>query len=692
VRLPIVWTIFRKELRDSLRDRRTLIMMVGLPMLLYPLLILGSAKLVETRRESSEERTSLVALWGEAPAALRDQLVEAEKIDVTGSAGEPEALPRATGEDFEASDEVIEAARSVILEKKVDAVAMVWPGATAALAKERLGHLSVFFDSVRPDSQKARTRLEDVVREYRTEVLKKRVLQRGLPEEFATPVELHAENVATGSRQFGMALGSVLGFILILMSALGGFYAAIDLTAGEKERGTMETLLCAPLRSQEIIAGKFLAVWAISLVASSANVASMGAAFSRIAAGVTEMHMTLGEYLLSLAFLIPISFMLSAVFLAVAVFAKDFKDGQNYLTPVLMVVLAPLIVVALPGVELNAYTAFVPVANIALLIKAVFLAEARPDGIFLTMLASCLYAGLAVLGAAKVFERETVLLGGPASWRDMLRIERKTGETPSATVGLTLFAVVLVVAFYGSLLLVDAGIIPMLLANQFGFFLAPTLAVAALYRYSWRETFSLRPLGWRGVAGSVLIGVSAWAFAAGVLVRLLPPPESLVRAMEKILMLDDQSVPLVVLWLVVAITPAVCEETLFRGLILSGLRSYGMWPAIGVTALLFGLAHASIYRLLPTAFLGLVLGYAVWKTESVFAGIVIHALNNGLMVSLARSKTVVDAFGLEDSTELPWSLTLGGTVLLLAGLLVMRSVGGTEKREDAGREDHSSEL
>ena len=138
MRLPIVWTIVRKELRDSLRDRRTLIMMVGLPVLLYPLLILGSVKLAETRRESSEERTSLVALWGEAPAALRERLEGAEKIKVTGSAGEPEELPAAASGDSEANEEVLEAARGVILGKEVDAVAMVWPGAAAALADDRV--------------------------------------------------------------------------------------------------------------------------------------------------------------------------------------------------------------------------------------------------------------------------------------------------------------------------------------------------------------------------------------------------------------------------------------------------------------------------------------------------------------------------------------------------------------------------
>ncbi len=701
MRFSIVWTIFRKELIDSLRDRRTLIMMVGVPLLLYPLLVIGAAKLQESQSEASEARNSKVALWGRFPAALVERLKAHGKIEVYEWLGAPSRIrldleagrlsppprrvpvaPRTPAAEKQGETKappepdtaVVAAARPVILNRRVEAVLVAWPGLAEASRADTLGHVSVLYDSVRADSRKAQERLTEEANAFRLGLVADRVRARSLDPGFATAVEMHSQNVAPPDRRTGMLLGSVLGYMLILISAMGGFYSAIDLTAGEKERGTMQTLLCAPVRSTEIIGGKFLAVWVISLLATLANLASMGATFSRVAAFGGEMRMTIGAYALTLVVLLPVSFLLSALFLAVAAFAKDFKDGQNYLTPLLMALIMPLFVAATPQVELNPWTAFVPLVNIALLIKALFVSEAKPDAIFLTLLSSAAYAMLAILLAAKVFEREAVMLGGRESLRGMFTIRRRPGETPDPSLALLLFAVVLVLAFYGSLLLSGAGTVVSILVIQYGFFLLPCLAIVAGIGFSARKTLALRLPPWRGLLAAVLLGLSAWTLAAGLLVRLLPPPESMIKAFEKIFLLREETVPLWMIWLLFAATPGLCEEILFRGFIQSGLRGLGKWPALLVTALLFGLAHSSIYRLLPTMALGLVIGYTVWKTRSIVCGMIIHALSNGVALTLARSETLVRELGLKGVVFLPWSITLAGGVVVLVGLLLLRGL------------------
>jgi sodium transport system permease protein len=192
-------------------------------------------------------------------------------------------------------------------------------------------------------------------------------------------------------------------------------------------------------------------------------------------------------------------------------------------------------------------------------------------------------------------------------------------------------------------------------------------------KYPWAATFSLRPPPWRGLLAAVLIGVSGWAAIGGLVIRLLPPPESLVKALEKIVLLEDDQSPLWLAWLVIAVTPAICEEFLFRGLILSGLRRLGRWPALLLSSLLFAVAHASIYRLLPTFFLGLCLGYIVLRTGSIYCSMIIHLLNNGLAVTLARSPSLAKRFGLEDATYVPWWLTIGASVVLVAAFWILLS-------------------
>jgi sodium transport system permease protein len=129
-----------------------------------------------------------------------------------------------------------------------------------------------------------------------------------------------------------------------------------------------------------------------------------------------------------------------------------------------------------------------------------------------------------------------------------------------------------------------------------------------------------------------------------------------------------------VLWLAIGVMPGVCEEIFFRGFVLSGFRRLGKWPAILIAAFLFALAHASIYRLLPTLWLGIVFGYAVWKTRSIVCGMVAHALNNALMVTLARTPSLAEAAGGKGATALPWSWTVTGILATAAGLALLASI------------------
>ena len=608
--------------------------------------------------------------WEAIPADVREALS-------VGSVAIPETLPetperrgRRVPVRVEHENPVLTAARAAISGRHADAVIVLWESLGRGTEPDGLGTVSVYYDSVRPDSVKAFQRVDAALTQYRGTLLAARERDRGLPRGFASGLEILPRNVAPESRRSAELLGMILPFILVVMSLLGGFYPAIDLTAGEKERGTMQTLMCAPLRPAEIIVGKFLTVWVMALIAALANVASLAATLARIVPG-QQLTVSPAAYVLTFLMLVPVTFIIAAVFLAVAAFARDFKDGQNFLTPVYMVLAMPAAVTMLPGAQLTGATAFVPVLNIALLIKGLLLGEAPADLVFLTLASSAMYAMLAVLLAARVFQQEQVLLGGRQSLAQLFGIERKKGGVPSPSLVLVSYAAVLVAVFYGSLLLEHASVLRRLLVTEFGMFLAPTLAIVFLMGFSAREALSLRLPSFRGAVAAALVGVSAWAVAGGILIRLLPPPETLAKALEKILLLDGRPAPLWVVWLVIGVTPAVCEELFFRGFVLSGLRRAGMLPALAITAVLFGLAHSSIYRLLPTAFLGFVFGYVVWKTRSVACSVLAHTLNNGLMATLVFKPSVAARLGVGTSAYLPWSLTAIGSVVMLLGLALL---------------------
>jgi sodium transport system permease protein len=470
MRWKIAVTIFRKEFLEALRDRRTLIMLVGIPLLLYPLMILVSSRLVESEMEASKERPSTIAVWGDAPAPLLEYFKSREKLKVSLWLGAPESLrkdldagrvaapkfptPLEERDDRNLREKpepeetaVLKAARAVILDRKADAVVVAWPGLAKEFVRGGSGKLSVFFDSVRGDSRTASDRLSDDLRYFRKITLNSREVERGTPAGFTQAIDARAQNVAPKSRKSGMLLGLILPALLIAMSVTGGFYSAIDMTAGEKERGTMQTLLCAPLSPVEIITGKFLAVWAISLIGTLCNVVSMALTFTRITIGGGEISVSIWNFVLAFVLLIPISSLSSALFLAVAVFARGFKDAQSLMTPLLLAMIFPLALVNTPNTALTPWTAFIPIANIALLAKGLFVGDVKPDDVFLTLLASMIYAMLALLFAARVFERENLLLGGKESVRAILSLDGRGKGIPTPALALVSFAIVQVALF-----------------------------------------------------------------------------------------------------------------------------------------------------------------------------------------------------------------------------------------------------
>jgi sodium transport system permease protein len=707
MRPRIVWTIFQKEITEALRDRVTLLVLVGLPFVAYPLTMLLTVKVIEHQAFVEDRRVSSIAMWGVGaatlvdwlaptnnrlklerwqgiPASLRSEL-EAGRLQPPARTNPPSAPPELRlglghiepTSDTEPDDAVITAARAVVSSKQVDAVLIVWPGFDDALQQQALGRVSVYYDSVIPNSALAWSRLSDQLGKFRRQLVKDRQRARGLPEGFVTALEVREDNIAPVQRQLGDAVGRLLPLVLIMLSVIGSMMAAVDMTAGEKDRATMQTLLCAPVRSLEIVGGKFLAVWTVGFLSAAVNVACFGFISWRMTA-LAHIHLVpFGTLAAVIVLLVPATWTIAALFMAVAAIARDAKDAGNFLAATLLLVLFPVGATLLPGVELNSWTCFAPLANLSLLIRALLVGEVAGHLIFLTLLSSLAYAGLALALAARVFGREQILLGGPLSWRGLLRGDPGRATAPTPALVLTFFALVLVGFFYVGLSLIEHSLVTMLLVTEFGVLLSPAVGLAVVRKFPLAQTFSLRRPHWRSLLGSTLIGLAASLAVSGLVSRIVTAPDEWQREFIKTLQLGDQSPQLWKLWLVLALTPAVCEETFFRGLMLSGLRRWGPWAAIGISALLFGLVHGSLYRLLPTFILGLLLGYAVWRSGSLYCSVLIHTLNNGLIATLvwsARGKTLA-------AESAPWSLTLGAVVVTGVGLALLT---GPKASKDSG--------
>ncbi len=380
-------------------------MMLVLPALLYPgtMLLVGSVMAAGKERLAREELTIAVAS-DDADQFLRSQ----------------PAPPRTTWRRVTRPE-----GEALLRQKELRAVVDAPAGAFAAMQSGEQAEVTVVYTKRYDESTEAFDRVKRVLDAASQGALKLRLTAAQLPETFAEPVKLESVDIDFQKDLGPLIASRLLPIILVMMLFMGALYPAIDVTAGEKERGTLETLLVAPVRPLQVMAAKYLTVAAIASLATCANLAAMAATFAfGLKLGEAQeitLHFSLGQVLTMLGCLVPAAFMVSGIALAIASLARNFKEAQSLLTPVTLIGILPGMLALMPGIELNPLTAAVPLLNVALLVKAVILGAAHPLEVAITLGSIALCSLGALKLAANAFASEALRFGGTESWRGLFR-------------------------------------------------------------------------------------------------------------------------------------------------------------------------------------------------------------------------------------------------------------------------------
>ena len=265
-------------------------------------------------------------------------------------------------------------------------------------------------------------RLERALKKYNEHIVQERLAANHLSDAVLSPFDVKQENVVSEEKSWGELLGGLIGYMVVLLCLTGGMYPAMDLTAGEKERGTMETILSSPVSRVDLVFGKFFLVLTAALVTSTLSVISMGGSFAVLrmahaadqasdpSRGPTFMLHVGPQTILSIFIMaVPLAVLFSASLMAIAIFAKSYKEAQTYTTPLMMVVILPAVAAMLPGAELNARLALVPILNASLLCKELVAGTYHWNYIAIIFGSTCVYAAVALLLCVKMFQREDVL-------------------------------------------------------------------------------------------------------------------------------------------------------------------------------------------------------------------------------------------------------------------------------------------
>jgi sodium transport system permease protein len=651
-----LYVIFHREVRDQLRDRRTLFMIFVLPMLLYPILGLGIIQLT-----AQEQKPRTVVIVGteflpKTPPLLNPKgdgfnpSLFTTQSEVERLVVRQELASGPWGDPRRGEQEIRTGAASAVM--------MIPRNLPEQLQHENEIDIPIKYNSVDETSQNTYGLLRDVLSSWRTSIVAGRLKRDQKAESYTEPIQVKAENVATATELGGSLWSRLFPFLLVMMSLTGALYPAVDICAGEKERGTMETLLISPARRSEIVLGKFLTVMLASVMTALLNLASMAlmglqlalyvgtlapdSSKRTVARALSPPPMEAAVWIILL--LIPLAAFFSAVCLALAVLARSMKEGQYYMTPLYLVCLPLIFLTFFPGVELNPFYSLVPVTGVALLLRVLILGNYDVAARYFlpVLLPTTLYAAVALRWAIDQFQREDVLFReaerfSMSSWLRHLFRDREptpTGTQATLCFSLMLTASWVLMQYLGTskqglgLASVVAGQLVILFPPLIMAFLL-TSAPRRTLRLNWPEPRYLL------LAVALVLALNPLVNELRPVVEWLFPISSTIKGVLGQLMTGTYSLGIILV--VFALIPAVCEEVAFRGFILSGLeRQRRTRSAILLSALMFGFLHVLLslfQQLFNATVLGIILGLLAVRSRSLVPGIIFHFLNNALAVS-----------------------------------------------------------
>jgi len=608
----VILAILRRELRDVLRDRRTLITNFVMPIVFYPLLMIGMATLGKAERDRLDSTTLPVVVREEGrvlaafdPASpsggFAARLAEDKRLVPTSPADPDAAL------------------------KSGDVLAIIdVPGDLAKRVREGVAtDVAVTLFTSDPLSGEVSDAVERAVTAYRGGI---------------APLNRKVVDLSPPNERGAAILGGILGIILVTFALSATLLPAIDLVAGEKERGTLEALLISPASRTDIVLGKFLTVLVVATASTAVSLGSLAFSMNSMLSGLdtavpVEISMTPLQFASIFLALVLVASLFAALGLAVSAFARSFKEAQTWLGP-LMFVSFPLCFLAMPQTATLHAFACVPLTNVALLVKDMLRGQAQAFDVALVIVEMSVLAAVALAWTISLFRREDVIFregGVPLFRRD------ETRRTPPATAALLAVFAAFVVGLQAGPKLLAWHPAAAIVGSQVAFFLAGVVL--------WKAT-TASGIGWIGskpaarhVGAGVCIGLGGLLFNAQMhALRSAWFPGSsgledvLSKALESVVSLG---VPMA--FLLIAVLPGIAEETLFRGSVQPAFGTRRRWVGIVVSAVAFGVIHIVPEQILSATILGLLLGWLRASTGSLIPCMVAHVVNNGLTVLAATA-------------------------------------------------------
>ena len=392
-------TIFRKEFTDTIRDRRTVMFMIVIPLLMAPL-FLGVITMIQMKmvRKAAQKTLSVALVQNHNANAFCDSLKLRKDIRILSPIAVDSLQPR-------------------LRRGALDAGLVIAGNFDSSVAANLSGNIQLYYRSS-DDYNIVKSRIMDLIKDYEKKLINVRFENLKLDQSIVDAVNVEEHDVATKKETIGKAAGGMLPYIFVLFCFMGAMYPAIDLIAGEKERGTMETLLTAPVSRYQILQGKFAVVALAGVFSALASVGGLFIAVQQIPNIPNEIMSTITSILdgksivLIVSLMVPLTVFFTALLLSLSMYAKSYKEAQAIISPLSFVFILPLVIGMVPGIELTALTAVIPVLNVSLAAKEIVAGTIKPLLLTEVYISLILLSALSMWGCVRWFQREETIFRG----------------------------------------------------------------------------------------------------------------------------------------------------------------------------------------------------------------------------------------------------------------------------------------
>ncbi len=624
--LKKIIVIYKKEMLDLVRDRRTIITSFILPILLYPLLMIGFSSMM-SRQEMKLEQQELVIY-------VNDTIHDETSRELIESLSQIETL--------QIMDEAVVYNENTYLtllqEKSIQALINFEDSLSSS--GYRIFNITCFYDETSEKSSMTYRKIRDNLHKLEEALISKRLEKIKINSEILNAVEIKKENIAPPEQMVGFLVGKFLPYLLIILTISGASVIASDLIAGEKERGTLETILVSAAKRNELVIGKYLTIITISIITVLLNLLSMYLSFRHIfmqlGTSLGEFQLPFGNFALILLLMLPLITLFSAILLSISTYSRNIKEAQSYQMPLLFGAIMLSMVSFLPGFELNLGFSLIPVVNFSLMMRDIMLNNYQLNYLFIIIGSTLVLDVITVYISIKLFNRENILFR--TADEKSLKFWGKSKKDVFNLQFIIVYFVIMLIALYyigGSWQLKD--MMNGLIKTQLLLILLPIILILRISKTDIKTTLTLnytKPLNFL----LVLIAALPLLLLSGILGQLInfifPVSQSYIEAMQNFITVQEKG-----LWFtifVVGVLPGVCEEVMFRGFILNALKKKGIWNGIIFSAVLFGVFHLDPFRFVPVTLLGIWLGYLAVKTKSLYVPILAHFTQNTLAILITN--------------------------------------------------------